>query len=233
MRESRSPVENSGRTTVGNDRHRISISSQRRKRCTTGKPVSRASNATTIANASARHACQQSSWNDSGRSGDTTHAGYPPRGPLSGPAAPELTQGVISTMDEALKNLMKGLTLHYLHRGTVQEAIDQGRGGGVAGELLECLPGMMFEVTSAAGAIFDGDCGFDEVVNELTQRALASGNAEDFGRDDAAALVRSTIEFFEELCIEEGSETPLPELVGPWYEYGTKERPTRRCTGPA
>jgi len=136
-------------------------------------------------------------------------------------------------MDEALNNLMRGLTLHYLHRGTVQEAIDQGRAGGVPDELLECLPGMMFEVTSVAGAIFGGDCGFDEVVNELTRRALASGNAEDFGRDDAAALVKSTIEFFEELCLEEGSETPLPELVGPWYEYGTKERPTRRCTGPA
>ena len=30
------------------------------------------------ADASARHAYQQVSWNDSRRPGDTTHAGYPP-----------------------------------------------------------------------------------------------------------------------------------------------------------
>lgn len=129
-------------------------------------------------------------------------------------------------MDESVNNLMRGLALHYLHQGTVQEAIDQGRAAGVPDDLLACLPGMMFQVTSAAGAIFSGDCAFDEVVDELTRRALASGNAEDFGRADAEALSRATIEFFREICGDEGGATPLPEMVGPWYEYGRKKRPT-------
>jgi hypothetical protein len=127
--------------------------------------------------------------------------------------------------------MVRGLALHYLHRGTVQQAIAQGKPGGVPEELLECLPGMMFEVTSAAGAVFSGDVTFDEVVDELTRRALASGNAEDFSRDDAAALVTLTLDFLRELCGEGGGDTPLPPMAQPWYRYGWKVRPTRRSSG--
>lgn len=133
-------------------------------------------------------------------------------------------------MNEVLNNMLKGLAIHYLHRGTVEEAIEQGRTGGVPEELLQCLPGMMFEVTSAAGAIFGGAGDFDEVVDELTRRALASGNTEDFGHEDAAALVKSTIAFLQELCGEEGVERPLPEKVGPWCEYGARKRPASRAS---
>ena len=129
-------------------------------------------------------------------------------------------------MDEVLNNMMKGLALHYLHRRTVEEAIEQGRAGGVPEDLLACLPGMMFSVTSAAGATFGEGLPFDEVVDELTQRALASGNAEAFGREDAAALVRLTIEFLAKLCGDDEEDRPLPDITEPWYQYGMTRRPT-------
>ncbi len=129
-------------------------------------------------------------------------------------------------MNEVLTNMMRGLALHYLHRRTVEEAIEQGRAGGVPEELLASLPDMMFSVTSAAGAIFGEGFPFDEVVDELTQRALASGNAEDFGREDAAALVRLTIEFLAELCGDDEKYRPLPDITEPWYQYAMTRRPT-------
>lgn len=138
---------------------------------------------------------------------------------------------MIPQLNQVFETMVKGLVLHYLHRGTVQEAIAQGKAGGLPEELLECLPGMIFEVTSAAGAVFSGDVTFDEVVDELTRRALASGHAEDFSRDDAAALVTLTVDFFGELCGEGGEDAPLPPMVEPWYRYGMKVRPTRCSSG--
>ena len=135
---------------------------------------------------------------------------------------------MIPQLNHVLEAMVKGLALHYLHRGTVQEALAQGKAGGVPEELLECLPGMIFEVTSAAGAVFSGNGTFDEVVDELTRRALASGNAEDFSRDDAAALVTLTLDFLRELCGEGGGDAPLPPMAEPWYRYGMKVPPTRR-----
>ena len=133
-------------------------------------------------------------------------------------------------MNEMLSNMIQGLALHYLHQGTVEEAIEQAKAGGVPTELLESLPGMMFEITSAAGAIFAGRRIFDEVVDELTEGALASGNAEDFTRDDAAMLLKLTIDFFEELYVDGGFETTLPPMAEPWYQYGINERPTSRSS---
>lgn len=138
---------------------------------------------------------------------------------------------MIPQLNQVLEAMVKGLALHYLHRGTVQEAIAQGKAGGVPEELLECLPGMIFEVTSAAGAVFSGDVTFDEVVDQLTRKALASRNAEDFSRDDAAALVTMTLDFFRELCGEGEGDAPLPPMAEPWYRYGMKVRPTRRPSG--
>ncbi len=134
-------------------------------------------------------------------------------------------------MNELLHSMIKGLVLHYLHGGTVEEAIRQGRDGGVPGELLESLPGMMFHVTSAAGAI--SGCGrpFNEVVHELTRNALGSGRTEDFGREDAEALVRMTLEFFQELSGDEGEDAPLPHMAQPWHLYGAKEQPPSGSSG--
>lgn len=134
-------------------------------------------------------------------------------------------------MDKTMHNMIKGLTLHYLHQYTVEDAIEQGRIGGVSEEILQSLPGMMFEITSAAGAVFSGGRDLDEVVDELTRRALASGNAADFGRDDAMSLVRTTIEFLTELSKQYGLDKPLPEMHKPWYKYGTEEWATNRFRG--
>lgn len=99
-------------------------------------------------------------------------------------------------IDQVLNNMVKGLVLHDLRGGTVDKAIEQRRDGGVPEELLRCLPGMMFEVTAAAGAIFGAGRDFDEVVDELVRRVLVTGNAEDFGREDAKTPVKFVIEFF-------------------------------------
>jgi hypothetical protein len=117
--------------------------------------------------------------------------------------------------------MMRGLTLHYLHQRTVEDAIEQGRAGGVPEALLQCLPAMMFEITSAAGAVFGGGQDLDKVVNEVTRRARASGRAEGFGRSDAMALVKSAIQFLTELSEQRGIDQPLPEMTEPWYRYGT------------
>lgn len=129
-------------------------------------------------------------------------------------------------MNEMLKNMIRGLSLHYLHKGTIEEAIEQGKSGGVPAELLESLPGMMFEITSAASAIFSRSLVFDEVVDELTGMAFANGKAEDFTRDDAATLVKLTLDFFEELCVDDEFETPLPPATEPRYQYGINKRST-------
>lgn len=128
-------------------------------------------------------------------------------------------------MNETLHNMMKGLTLHYLHQHTAAEAIEQGKTAGVAKEILESLPGMMFEITSAAGAIFGGGRDLDEVVDEVTKRTLASGNTDNFHRRDAMALVKTTIKFLEALTKQYGSDNPLPKMTGFWYNYGTKKKP--------
>jgi len=53
-------------------------------------------------------------------------------------------------MSEMSDNILKGLVLHYLHQGTVQNAVEQGQEAGLPRELLESLPDIMFEITSAA-----------------------------------------------------------------------------------
>jgi hypothetical protein len=127
-----------------------------------------------------------------------------------------------------LSNIIKGLIIHYLHQGTVEEAIKQGRTGGVPDELLDSLPGIMFEVTSAAGAVFGGERNFDEVVDDVTSRAFASGNVEDFSREDASAFIKMAIDFLTELSTEMGLYSSLPEKAEPWYEYGRAQRPNIR-----
>jgi hypothetical protein len=129
-------------------------------------------------------------------------------------------------MNEILSNMIRGLALHYLHQGTVEEAIEQGKVGDVPAELLESLPGMMFEITSAASAVFSGERTFDEVVDELVEMVLASRRTEDFNKDDAATLVKLTIEFFRELSGNDAGESPLPPMKDPWYQYGIKVWPT-------
>lgn len=120
-------------------------------------------------------------------------------------------------MDPVLESMMKGLVLHFLHQKTVEEAIEEGREAGVPDELLECLPGMMFEITSAACAVHTGERTLDDVADQMTEEALASGTEEDFGRDDAVSMLQITLAFIEELYADGGEDRPLP-VTAPWFQ---------------
>ena len=109
-------------------------------------------------------------------------------------------------MSEMLDNILKGLVLHYLHQGTEQNAVEQGREAGLPRELLESLPGIMFEITSAAGAVFDGARIFEDVVDEISKRVSST----------------LALDFMNKLATERGTESPLPEMRVPWYKYGNR-----------
>jgi hypothetical protein len=134
-------------------------------------------------------------------------------------------------MSQALENMMKGLVLHFLHQKTVVQAIEQGRKAGVHEELLECLPGMMFEITSAACAVQTGERTLDDMVDQITEKALASGNAEDFGKDDVFKMLQMTLSFIRELYQDADGDKPLPALTEPWFHYQMAV-PIGGCCGP-
>ena len=123
-------------------------------------------------------------------------------------------------MNDFFHDVMRGLILHYLNQGTVEQAIEQGREAGVPAELLDSLPGMMFEITAAAGAIVAGGRAVDEVAEELLKRAEDRGNVVDFDRSDATAFLRFAVDFLNSLG---NDDDPLPALTGPWYMYGQQE----------
>ncbi len=122
-------------------------------------------------------------------------------------------------MSEILDNIIKGLVLHYLHQGTVQSAVEQGQEAGLPIELLESLPGMMFEITSAAGAVFDGVRTFDDVVDEIVKRVSAIEDERNAARMNVEKLMHLSLDFINKLATEQGSDSLLPEMRVPWYKY--------------
>ena len=126
-------------------------------------------------------------------------------------------------MSDALDNILKGLVLHYLHQGTVQDAVKQGREAGVPTELLESLPAMMFEVTSAAGAVFAGARTLDDVLDQMSEGASAIENEKEVARMNIARLIQVALEFMKKLAGDRGLDSPLPEMTMPWYKYGDKK----------
>ncbi len=126
-------------------------------------------------------------------------------------------------MSKALNNILKGLVLHYLHQGTVQDAIEQGRAGGVPVELLERVPAMMFEVTSAAGAVFSGARMLEEVLDQMSEYPSATEDEKKVARTNIAQLMQVALEFIKDIEGEQGSNTPLPEMTMPWYKYGMSD----------
>lgn len=114
---------------------------------------------------------------------------------------------------------MKGLTLHFLHQGTVEQAIEQGREAGVPEELLQSLPGMMLEITSAACAVQIGERTLADMADQITEQAFSSGAAEDFGRDDVVKMLETTLAFITKLYKDRGELRPLPDLTAPWFRY--------------
>jgi len=136
----------------------------------------------------------------------------------------------LAAMNQILEKMMKGLVLHFLHQGTVDQAIEQGRRAGVPDDLLESLPGMMFEITIAACAVQSGERTLDDVANQITERAVASGNVDNFGRDDAVKMIEMTLAFIRDLYHDVGEDRPLPALTQPWFEY-EMSAPTSGCSG--
>lgn len=122
-------------------------------------------------------------------------------------------------MSEMLNNIIKGLVLYYLHQGTVQSAVEQGQEAGLPTELLESLPGMMLEITSAAGAVFDGARTFDDVVDEIVERVSATEDEQNAARMNIQKLMQMALDFIKKLAAEHGTDSPLPEMRVPWYKY--------------
>lgn len=122
-------------------------------------------------------------------------------------------------MNDLLNNMIKGLAFHYMHMRTVEEAISQGKEGGISAKLLESLPGMMFEITCAAAAVYSGGRTFNEMVDEVLKRARASGSVDGFKKKDAIAFIKFTLDFFKELSEEFSDDSPLPPMNEPWYKY--------------
>ena len=122
-------------------------------------------------------------------------------------------------MTEMLDNILKGLVLHYLHQGTEQNAVEQGREAGLPRELLESLPGIMFEITSAAGAVFGGARTIEDVVDEISKRVSATEDEQNVTRMNVAKLMHLALDFMNKLATERGTDSPLPGMRVPWYKY--------------
>jgi len=97
------------------------------------------------------------------------------------------------------------------------------REAGVPAELLESLPVMMFEVTSAAGAVFAGARTLDDVLDQMSEGASAIENEKEVAGMNIARLIQVALEFMKELADDRGPDSPLPEMTRPWYKYGDKK----------
>lgn len=123
-------------------------------------------------------------------------------------------------MNDSLENMIKGLILHYLHQGTVEEAIEQGREGRLPKELLASLPVMISEITSASGAIILGAQTEESALKELAHRAKASGSGAEFNKNEVRYLIKLTVDFISQYMTDGEGAVPVPELPGFWYQYG-------------
>lgn len=110
---------------------------------------------------------------------------------------------------------MRGLVIHFLNLGTVEQAVAEGREAGVPDSVLRTLPGMTFHLTSAAGAILSGRS-HAEVFAELWDRVPRSEDAE-ISREELESSLRFVLEFLRSLG---DPDAPIPALDGHWYDYG-------------
>jgi hypothetical protein len=110
-----------------------------------------------------------------------------------------------------LENMAKGLVLHYLHGGTIEEAVSTGREAGLPEEFLDSFPGMMFQATSAACAVNLNEKTVAEVLDTLTERGAPS--------KDAEILVRAALKFIQSMAADGGDARPVPRSTKAWYAY--------------
>jgi hypothetical protein len=82
---------------------------------------------------------------------------------------------------------------------------------------------MMFEITSAASAVFTGARTFEDTVDEISKHASTTVEEQRIARMNVGRLMRVTLEFMNELGAKRRPESPLPEMSVPWFKYGTKD----------
>ena len=121
-------------------------------------------------------------------------------------------------INDALRNMAKGLLLHYLQGRTVDAAIEEGEEAGLPSELLECFPGVMFQVTIAAASVQSGQYTLSEGIGRLIREGAR--------KKDAEKLVGLALDFMREIMADGGEERPVPDTGKPWFRYGMEERPT-------
>lgn len=122
-------------------------------------------------------------------------------------------------MNPMIQNLMQGLVIHFLQQKTVEQAIEEGRQFDLPEELLASLPGMMFELTSAACAVREGQDTFDNRVDMITRIALSSEHDESFSRDTVVQMLEMTQAFIEDIFQKNDADQPLPPMTEPWFFY--------------
>ena len=118
------------------------------------------------------------------------------------------------TISPLIDNMVKGLVTHLLQGRTIEQAIEEGREVGMPEELLDSLPGMVFEATSAAGAVHVGERTMAQVLDVMVERGAP--------REDAEELVRLVLDFIAALETEIGSDKPVPNSGRRWFEYEGK-----------
>ena len=116
-------------------------------------------------------------------------------------------------MNAALEKMIKGLVLHFLNGGTVEKAMAEGRQAGLPAEITTYLPGMVFQATSAAGAVQLGQRQFDEVINQLVAQGAP--------KQEADTIVRFVLDFLKQLSGHGGGDKPVPSTGKPWFNFGT------------
>jgi hypothetical protein len=105
--------------------------------------------------------------------------------------------------------MAKGLVLHYLQGGTIDQAVRVGREAGLPEELLESLPGMVFQATSAACAVHMGEKTFAHVIAMLVETGAP--------QQDAEVLVNLALEHLRQMTVDGGDDRPVPKTTRPWF----------------
>lgn len=124
----------------------------------------------------------------------------------------------------ALDNLFKGLILHFLRKGTVQEAVEQGRNANMPKGLLDVIPALMSDVTSAAEAVFKGERELKDMLDQLSEIPTATKTERQAARKNFEQLIQTALGFMKELSGGQGIEIQLPVMDSLWYEYGRTEK---------
>ena len=110
--------------------------------------------------------------------------------------------------------MTQGLVQHFLQGATVEQAVQTGREAGLPEELLESLPGMVFQATSAAGAVYLGEKTFTHVVGTLVERGAPT--------QDAEVLVKISLEYIQQMAVTSGHDQPVPKTTSPWFACEAK-----------